>query len=250
MDRAATTLKNLLSERAEARPDSPLLIAGDHRLSYREFHQDANRVAHALLRLGVNKGDKIALLLANCPEFLLTVFAAAGIGAIFVPINTAFSADEVGYVVDHSDSGYLIADQTYLPIVEQLRRNCPRLKRVISLRGGREAGCLGWDEFLDGASTGLPAIDVRADDIASITYTSGTTDRPKGVMLTQFAYAFAPQKRAEALGWNERDRALVMLPLFHVNALCHIALAMMSVGGSLVLSEKFSAFGTTSGSTA
>jgi crotonobetaine/carnitine-CoA ligase len=84
-------------------------------------------------------------------------------------------------------------------------------------------------------------VDVRPDDLASITYTSGTTDRPKGVMLTQLAYAFAPQKRAEALGWDGRDRAFVMMPLFHVNALCHMALAMISVGGSMALGEKFSA---------
>ncbi|MGH6841769.1 MAG: AMP-binding protein, partial [Methylocella sp.] len=197
--------------------------------------------ANALLRLGVRQGDKVALLLPNCPEFLFAVFAAAEIGSVFVPINTAFSADEVGYVLDHSDSGYLITDRSYLSMVEQVRDRCPRLKRVVALGKKNEPECLGWEEILHGASTETPAIAVQPDDLASITYTSGTTDRPKGVMLTQFTYAFAPQKRAEALGWNERDRALVMLPLFHVNALCHIALAMISVGGSIVLSEKFSA---------
>lgn len=241
MDRAATTLKNLLGERAEARPDSPLLIAGNHRLSYKEFHREAYRVANALLRLGVKRGDKIALLLPNRPEFLLAVFAAAEIGAIFVPINTAFSADEAAYVLEHSEATYLLTDRSYLPLIHALRQSCPTLKRVVSLGTDKDPACLGWDEFLHGASSDAPAIGVRADDLASITYTSGTTDRPKGVMLTQFTYAFAPQKRAEALGWNERDRALVMLPLFHVNALCHIALAMISVGGSLVLTEKFSA---------
>ena len=122
-----------------------------------------------------------------------------------------------------------------------MRQRCPTLKRVISLGTDKDSACLGWDEFLHGAWSDAPSLGVRPDDVASITYTSGTTDRPKGVMLTQFTYAFAPHKRAEALGWNERDRALVMLPLFHVNALCHIALAMISVGGSLVLTEKFSA---------
>jgi acyl-CoA synthetase (AMP-forming)/AMP-acid ligase II len=210
------------------------VISKDGYVTYADFQREACRVANAFLRLGVRKGDKVALLLPNCPEFLLAVFAAAEIGAVFVPINTAFSADEAGYVLDHSDSGYLVTDEIYLPLVDQIRGRCPQLKQVISLRSG-------WDELLHGASTEAPAIAVQADDLASITYTSGTTDRPKGVMLTQFTYAFAPQKRAEALGWNERDRALVMLPLFHVNALCHIALAMISVGGSIVLSEKFSA---------
>jgi acyl-CoA synthetase (AMP-forming)/AMP-acid ligase II len=241
MHQPPTTLNSLLRQRAAARLDAPLLVSNDRCVTYGDFQREVYRVANALLRLGVRKGDKVALLLPNCPEFLLAVFAAAEIGAVFVPINTAFSADEVRYVLDHSDSGYLLTDQGYLPLIEQVRERCPQLKRVISLRRDKELDCLAWDELLHGASTEAPSVTVQADDLASITYTSGTTDRPKGVMLTQFTYAFAPQKRAEALGWNERDRALVMLPLFHVNALCHIALAMISVGGSLVLREKFSA---------
>ena len=241
MAQPTTTLKDLLRQRVSDHPSNPLFISNDGHVTYADFQQEVYRVANAFLRLGVRKGDKIALLLPNCPEFLLAVFAAAEIGAVFVPINTAFSADEVGYVLDHSDSGYLITDRSFLPLVEQVRDRCPQLKRVMSLRKDTEPDCIVWDELLHGASNEAPEIAVQPDDLASITYTSGTTDRPKGVMLTQLTYAFAPQKRAEALGWNERDRALVMLPLFHVNGLCHIALAMISVGGSLVLREKFSA---------
>ena len=241
MNRPATTLKDLLSQQAIAHPDSPLIVSHERCLTYGDFQREVYRVANVFLRLGVRKGDKVALLLSNCPEFLLAVFAAAEIGAIFVPINTAFSADEVRYVLDHSDSGYLIADQSYCPLVARVRERCPHLKRVIVLQKNNEPDCLGWEELLHGASIDSPSVSVQPDDLASITYTSGTTDRPKGAMLAQFTYAFAPQKRAEALGWNERDRALVMLPLFHVNALCHIALAMISVGGSLVLRDRFSA---------
>jgi acyl-CoA synthetase (AMP-forming)/AMP-acid ligase II len=241
MGQHTTTLKELLRQRVYEHPKNPLLISKGGHVTYADFQQEVYRVANAFLRLGVRKGDKLALLLPNCPEFLLAVFAAAEIGAVFVPINTAFSTDEAGYVLDHSDSGYLISDRSYLPLVGQIRERCPQLKRIISLRKNNEPDCLEWNELLHGASTEAPAIAVQADDLASITYTSGTTDRPKGVMLTQFTYAFAPQRRAGALGWSERDRALVMLPLFHVNALCHIALAMISVGGSLVLREKFSA---------
>jgi crotonobetaine/carnitine-CoA ligase len=235
------TLKEILRERVRAYRDRPLIVARERSLTYGEFEREVQRVANGLLRLGVRKGDKLALLLSNSPEFLFIVFAAAEIGAIFVPINTAFSVDEAGYVLDHSDSAYLIVDRAYLPLIEEVRDRCPKLKRVVALGGKNEPECLGWDELLHGVSTEVSSVEVNADDLASITYTSGTTDRPKGVMLTQFTYAFAPQKRAEALGWNEGDRALVMLPLFHVNALCHIALAIISVGGSLVLREKFSA---------
>jgi acyl-CoA synthetase (AMP-forming)/AMP-acid ligase II len=100
---------------------------------------------------------------------------------------------------------------------------------------------LGWEEFISRGPEQARQRKLDPEDLASITYTSGTTDRPKGVMLSQYAYAFAPRMRAQGLGWNEHDRVLCVLPLFHVNALCHTCLAMLSVGGGIVLTERFSA---------
>ncbi|HKA33475.1 MAG TPA: AMP-binding protein, partial [Candidatus Binatia bacterium] len=168
------------------------------------------------------------------------VFAAAEAGAVFVPVNTAFAAEEAGYVLDHSEAKYLLTSAEHLPLAQKARAGAPRLKRVIAIGAETSGDYLGWEEFLRGGGA-APNIGIRPGDLASITYTSGTTDRPKGVMLTQLAYAFAPGERARALGWNERDRALVVLPLFHVNALCHTALALISVGGSMALAKKFSA---------
>ena len=240
MSHPATTLRELLRERVRKSAATPLLV-GERPLSYGAFAREVHRAANAFLRAGVKKGDKIALLLPNCPEFLVIVFAAAEIGAVFVPVNTAFTAEEAGYVLDHSESALLITTQAFLPLADQIRGNCPHLQRVISLKKDNEPGCLSWDEFLFDVSADLPEVAVRPGEIASITYTSGTTDRPKGVMLTQYSYLFAPQKRAEALGWSDQDCAIVVLPLFHVNALCHTALALISVGGSMLLREKFSA---------
>lgn len=241
MNPPANTLKELLHERARVFRERILLVERGRRLTYAEFERETARVANAFLRAGVSKGDKIALLLPNCPEFLLAVFAAAQVGAVFVPVNTAFAAEEIGYVLDHSEAKYLLTAAEYLPLVDKAREFCPKVEKTIILGAETRSDLVGWNEFIKDASTQTPDIAVAADDIASITYTSGTTDRPKGVMLTQFAYAFAPQKRAEALGWDQRDRALVVLPLFHVNALCHTSLALLSVGGSMALTPKFSA---------
>lgn len=241
MSQPPATLRELLEQRVKKNPTGQLLLFDDRCLTYADFEREVNRIANAFLRLGVQRGDRIALLLPNCPEFLFAVFAAAEIGALFVPINTAFTGEEAQYVLDHSETSLLLTSQAFLPLVEQIREKCLHLKQVLLLEKDKEAGCLSWDEFLFGSSAESPEIAVQAGEIASITYTSGTTDRPKGVMLTQYAYAFAPRKRAEALGWNEKDRAIVTLPLFHVNALCHIAIAMISVGGSILLRERFSA---------
>jgi crotonobetaine/carnitine-CoA ligase len=150
-------------------------------------------------------------------------------------------AEEVSYVVDHSESSLLITTKEFLPLVARIRGACAHLRQVISLQDDNEPEVIAWDELLFCSSPAVPQVSVEPGETASITYTSGTTGKPKGVMLTHFAYAFAPQKRAEALGWNERDRAFVMLPLFHVNALCHMAIATISVGGSILLKERFSA---------
>ncbi len=241
MSAPAITLRDLLRERAGKSRDKPLILFHGRAFTYGEFQREVNRVAHSFLRLGAKRGDKIALLLPNCPEFLFTVFAVAEIGAVFVPINTAFTAEEVGYVLEHSESSFLATTPAFLPLVAAIRERRPQLRRVIALGEDKEPGCLSWDEFVFGASSETPEVAVRPGEIASITYTSGTTDRPKGVMLTQYAYLFAPQKRAEALGWSENDRAIVTMPLFHVNALCHMAIAMIAAGGSILLRERFSA---------
>jgi acyl-CoA synthetase (AMP-forming)/AMP-acid ligase II len=218
-----------------------LILCEGRTLAYAEFAREVHGVANALLRRGVQKGDKIALLLSNRPEFLFVVFAASEIGAVFVPVNTSFTAEEAQYVVHHSESSLLITEQRFLPLVKEIRGQCPLLRQVISLKKHNESEVIAWEEFLHGAATEPPVVSVRSDELASITYTSGTTDRPKGVLLSQYAYAFAPAQRAAALGWKDTDRVYVLMPLFHVNALCHMVIAMMSVGGSVVLRDKFSA---------
>ncbi|HEY1268418.1 MAG TPA: AMP-binding protein, partial [Candidatus Binatia bacterium] len=180
MSSTASTLPELLRVRASAHPERLLAIHGARRMTYGELADAAARAAGAFARLGVKKGDKIALLLNNRPEFLAAVFAAAEIGAVFVPVNTAFAADEVGYVLDHSEAKYLLTSAEHLPLVEKARAGAPRLERVIALGAETSGDCLGWEEFLRGAAA-APYIDLRPGDIASITYTSGTTDRPKGV---------------------------------------------------------------------
>jgi len=235
------TLKELLREKGAANPKAPYIFFNKCCVTYGEFAASVYRVANGLLRLGIAKDDRLAIFLPNCPEFLSVVFAAVELGAVFVPVNTAFTAEELQYVLDHSESSFLITTNSFLPLIEEIRGACPHLRQVIAVEKQRQPDVIEWEEFLYGASDSAPQTLIDPGEIASITYTSGTTDRPKGVMLRQYAYCFAPQMRAETLGWNEKDRAFVMMPLFHVNALCHMAIALFSVGGSILLNEKFSA---------
>jgi acyl-CoA synthetase (AMP-forming)/AMP-acid ligase II len=235
------TLVELLRNRVARHPDKLALIFRDRPWSYAEFQRETDRVANGLLRIGVKKGDKVALVSPNCAEFLFAVFGATKIGAVFVPLNPAYTPEEAAYVLHHSEAATVLTSQELLPLIDSIRDELPHLKQVIVTGDNNGPGVISWFQFLEGVGDEETGIAIDPEDLASITYTSGTTDRPKGVMLSQYAYAFAPRMRAEGLGWNESDRVLCVLPLFHVNALCHTCIAMLSAGGTIVLTEKFSA---------
>jgi acyl-CoA synthetase (AMP-forming)/AMP-acid ligase II len=235
------SLTELLRARAERHPDKLALIFRDRRWSYAEFQREVDRVANGFLGLGVKTGDRIAFVLPNCAEFLFAVFAVTKIGAVFVPLNPQYTSEEAEYVLHHSEASILLTAPELLPLIDSVRDKLSDLKRVIVTGAGELPGALSWESFLSKVSDAAPSAAIDPEDLASITYTSGTTDRPKGVMLSQYAYAFAPRMRAQGLGWKDSDRVLCVLPLFHVNALCHTCIAMLSVGGAIVLTEKFSA---------
>jgi len=235
------TLTELLRARVARHPENLALIFKERYWSYAEFQVAVEEIARGFLRVGVKKGDRVAFILPNCAEFLFSVFAAAEIGAVFVPLNTAYTPEEAEYVLHHSEASCILVSQEFVPLVDAVSGHLPGLKQVIVTGAGEPGRYLAWDAFLAGARRETVGFEVGPEDLASITYTSGTTDRPKGVMLSQYAYAFAPRMRAAGLGWNEKDRVLCLLPLFHVNALCHMCLGMLSVGGSVVLTERFSA---------
>jgi acyl-CoA synthetase (AMP-forming)/AMP-acid ligase II len=235
------TLTELLDDQAKRRPDKLALTFKDQRWSYAEFVKEVDRVANGFLKMGVKQGDRIAFVLPNCGEFLFAVFAATKIGAVFVPLNPQYTAEEAEYVLRHSEASICLTAPDLVPLVDAVHGNCPDLKQVVVTGAAHGSTAVPWDNFVSAAAEAIVNVKIDPEDLASITYTSGTTDRPKGVMLAQYAYAFAPRMRAQGLGWNENDRVLCVLPLFHVNALCHTCLAMLSVGGSIVLTEKFSA---------
>ena len=235
------TLTDLLGARAARHPDKLALIFKDRRWSYAEFQREVDRVANGFLRIGVKKGDRIAFLLPNSAEFLFATFAVTKISAVFVPLNPQYTAEEAEYVLHHSEASIVLTSPDLLALVQSMRDKLPDLRQVVVTEAGNYAAAPSWSSFLSGISDAAPTVQIDPEDLASITYTSGTTDRPKGVMLSQYAYAFAPRMRAQGLGWDESDRVLCVLPLFHVNALCHTCVAMLSVGGSIVLTERFSA---------
>lgn len=241
------TLRSLLADRVAASADQPFLIfeANDRsitRHTYAEVDAMINRTAHLLLDLGITKGDTFNIHLPNCPEFLYFWFAAAKIGAIMVPTNILSPAAEMEYILQHSASRIAVTMIDFLPAIQPNRANCPALREIVIVRSGSTpAGCLSFDRLIADQPTSQPPADVGPFDPVGMVYTSGTTSRPKGCLITQANYVFVGECMSRYIQLRPDDRHIVVLPLFHVNAQYYSTMATLAVGCSLALMERFSA---------
>jgi crotonobetaine/carnitine-CoA ligase len=238
------TLGRILADKARQFADRPFLISEDGGgravgWTWAEFDRDVNRAAHLLVTRGLRPGDKLNLHLGNRAEFLIFWMAAARSRAVMVPTSPASTADEMEYVLTHSDARLAVTEPACAAALLAAAERCPSLAGVLDVGAhadGPEA--LPW-------CAGLPCTDpgvaVSAADEVSMQYTSGTTSRPKGVLLTHANYIYGGEAMAKAMRVGPGDRHLVVLPLFHAGAQVHAVLPMLLVGGSVALMERFSA---------
>jgi len=232
------TLKSALEDKAGRFPIDPFLIFEDTdgaslRWTWREFDANVNRAAHLILARGLRHGEKFNLHLGNCPEFLVFWMAAAKTGTVMVPTNPTSTVDEMEYVLGHSEARLAITEPRYSGPVNAAGSRCPALLDVLECRP------------LDPLVTGLPSTPPEATvaplDEISIQYTSGTTSKPKGVLLTHANYIYGGEVMSKAMRVGPTDRHLIILPLFHAGAQLHAFLPMLLTGGSVALMERFSA---------
>ena len=253
MSRAAgsRTVRSVLEHRAASTPDGIFLIYDDLaggvlRLSYGDFDAQVNRTAHLLRGLGIEAGDAINLHMANRPEFLFLWFAAAKIGAIVMPTNPLSVAGELEYLIGHSNSRVIFTTPDLLAVAAQAGRGCANVRAIVvcgASGSGEEAGdgALLFDHLLDGQPVDPPPGDPEALGEVAILYTSGTTARPKGVLVTNANYIYAGETVANAIRLSSGDRHLVVMPLFHGNAQYYSTMSALVAGASLVLLPRFSA---------
>ncbi|TPQ27119.1 AMP-binding protein [Cupriavidus pinatubonensis] len=217
---------------ARTEPGRLALIYGDQRLSYSQLQARVERAAALLVAHGVGVGDVVALLMKNSAAFLELSLAVSHIGAVFLPVNYRLGKDEVDYIAGHAGVRLLIAD-------EELRASVP--DRVQTLWVGQEAQ---GDSRLLSSSEALSPQAPHAsspDHLYRLMYTSGTTDRPKGVTHTYGNMAWKCLDHIAALGLTKSDKLLVVGPLYHVGAYDLPGVAVWMVGGALVVERDFDA---------
>ena len=233
------TLKRMIEEKAKTHADKAAIICEGRRISYSELNQKANCIAHGLTKLGVQTGDRAAMVMSDSPEFAITYFGTVKVGAVAVPINTAYSPEVMDSTLWDSKPKVLVAASNFLGLLVPSLPQWPFIQKIIQV-GGKTTQFISFQEILDSnPSTDLPGAP-GADLPAHIIYTSGTTGKPKGAVASQGGVCAGAFLVAKACVQTEADVVPIFgIPMFHAGALAQLLITTLSVGGtSIIIPEK------------
>ena len=229
-----------LRRHAELHPRRPALIAPERRYSYADLNQEANRAAHALMALGLREGDRIGILAMNDPRFLTLLFGAGKIGVIVVALNYRLTAPEIAYQIGDSGVRALFVGAEQAGLVPALREQTG-VDPVYMLDGEPTEGAGDYAELTRGAPDGEPAEPLPWDRPLLMVYTSGTTGKPKGAVLTHANQFWNAMNDIIPLRLTADDVVITLLPLVHVGGIGLFTLPTLLLGGSVVLPRRFEA---------
>ncbi len=235
-------IRDLLERKAAAHPEKVFLYFEDQQVTYSRFNLTVNSVANAFKEMGVHKGQRVAVMLPNSPDFLYTWFGLNKIGAVEVPINISFTEVEVKYILQHSEASGMVIHQDYYPILDKIgRKEIPKVKNIVFCGDSPfPSGTIPFSTLLN-EKTDLEAVDILQDEPAVCIYTSGTTDRPKGVVNSHHNWIFTGEAYAYMVGITSDDRVMTSNPLFPANAQVYSTMGSLAAGASLILLKRFSA---------
>jgi fatty-acyl-CoA synthase len=230
-------VNDFLRRAAKLYADKVAVVDGSQRFTYAELQARANRLANALRGLGVGKGDRVCILSPNSHFFLESFYGTSAIGAILVPLNYRLVAADHEYILNHAGVSVVLVDREYCGVVDEIR---PRLRSVrhwvtAGAAGSAAPGWTDWDALIGAASPTAPApLPLDEHDVVSINYTSGTTARPKGVMLTHRNCYLNAYNLIAHLGVRHDDVELWTLPMFHCNGWGGVY-SLTAMGGTHVI---------------
>nr|WGD70374.1 AMP-binding protein [Bacillus subtilis] len=260
-----STIGRSLEQTADAYPDRDAVVYPDRniRYTYAQFDSLCRQTAKGLMRMGIGKGDHVAIWASNIPEWLAVQFATAKIGAVLVTVNTNYQAHELDYLLKQSDAAALIIMNSYrgtsypdivsslIPELQEAKpgqlksERYPFLKTLIYIGNKRLLGMYHWDDTEILAKTVTDAeLEERMnsldkDNVINMQYTSGTTGFPKGVMLTHFNVINNAANIAECMALTSQDRMCIPVPFFHCFGCVLGVLACVSVGATMIPVQEF-----------
>lgn len=241
MDLTRLNVRTFWEDAVTAHPDAPYLIwtADGSEHSYASVNDRADRAARVWHDLGVHKGDRVAFMVDNSPEFLYAWLGLIKAGGVLVAINTGFLSEEVRYLVTDSEACFALVSDRYLPVFASIVADAPSLRQVLTVEGHPSFDS--FTEAMAAAQPVAPAVDLQGDDLISLIYTSGTTGNPKGVMQTHQNFVLTGQAYGYWMRMSPGERIYACLPLFHINSQAYSTMGAIGVGGAIVLAPRFSA---------
>ena len=240
------TIGHLLADKAKRVGDRTWLIFGEQRYSYAQAHELSNRYANGFRGLGIRKGDHVAVMMANCPEFIWTIWGLGKLGAVTVPLNTAARGELLKYFITQSDSSCVVVSAKLADRVAEALGDDHNVQAFCTLGGAgalahRGRICVDLAAFADASVEEPDPSQVLASDPQYIMYTSGTTGPSKGVISPHSQAHGVGRSLAQNFGYRSDDVVYTCLPLFHGNALWYSCYAALWADCTLAVSPRFSA---------
>jgi long-chain acyl-CoA synthetase len=233
--------------------EKPAYYFMDQASTYAELDAAVTKFASGLSQLGVKKGDHVALILGNSPHFVIGLYGALRLGATVIPVNPIYTADEIGYILRNGDVKTVVGLDLMVPLAEKMHEQLPTVENYIICESGQsEAASIDNSKFsvfpklktfnqvIALGTLDIATPELKDEDVAIILYTSGTTGKPKGAMLTHRNLYSNARDVADYLKMNEDDRVIATLPMFHVFCLTVALNAPLMNGATIVIVPKFS----------
>jgi len=239
-----TGLGSWPERRLRMSPDRDAIWFDGATMSHADFAQRVRRAAGALAGLGVRPGDRVAWLSGNHPSALETLFACGQLGAIWVPVNARLTAPEARYVLGHSGATAVVHGAHLADLATGLREQLPAVRSWIAVDGPAPAGALPYEELLASADSESRDVPVSPNDPCLIMYTSGTTGRPKGAVLTHGNMTWNAVNQLLGFDLGPDERTLALAPLFHIGCLNGTVNPTLLRGGCVVVVRRFDPAGT------
>jgi len=234
-------LQQVLRETAKKYPENNVIIFGRKKINYRQLNEVTDQIAAGLIELGIKRGERIALLLDNCPEFVISYYSILKAGGVVVPINYMFKMEEAKHIIQDSESVCLITSRMNIDMAKELRLRIDSLKEIIVSASTKES-LPDLERIKSHRTAKLDKVSVDSNDLAVILYTSGTTGFPKGAMLSHNNLVCNARDSSLAIKATEKDAAICILPLFHSFAATVCMNLPIQVGAKIVIMKAVRPF--------
>jgi len=233
---------DFLNRALVAHSSKEAIVCGSTRLTYRQFGERVNRWSNAMSGLGIQKGDRVAMLSQNCHRILEAFFGTPLLGSILMPLNFRLVPDDFEYILNHGGAKVLIVEEGLTNLIDSIRDKLETVEHFVIASDDSKGGAEGWLDYetlLARASADSPSpVEIDENDTSALLYTSGTTGRPKGVMLTHRNLYINAMNSICEFGIHERDVYLHTLAQFHCNG-WGVGYAVTGMGGTHVIIKKF-----------